>query len=296
MRYKIAIFLLILFTGCSMKIPNTWKARIDNPQNEKINLHYTKKGHGQPVVMIHGFGLSSYSFRFLMHDLSKDYEVYALDLKGFGESIKPEDGRYSAYDQASYVLEFIRRHNLKNVILIGHSLGGGVALSVALKNKEEISKLILLDAAAYRQKLPKMIDWLNTPVIGKLGFYLLPASYHTKMAYKYAFYDDSKIPQDSIKELSKSLQKPNARYAYCQTSNCIIPEDIDEVSKKYKTLNIPTLVIWGDKDTVVRKKIAYKLYHDLPVVTLKIIPNCGHIPHEEQPEVVIKHIRKFLNN
>ncbi len=281
-----------------MKVPNTWKYKIekDNRKIDNINLYARVAGEGKPIVMLHGFGTSSFSFRFIIPSLAKKYKVFAIDLKGFGDSPKPKDGAYSVYDQAMLVSKFIKDHNLKDIILVGHSFGGGVALSLALLEPNNIKAMILLDSAAYRQKLPSMIRWLNIPILGKTGFYLLPAELETKEAYNYAFFDDKKIPEDSVKELAKKLKLENARYAFCQTAKSMIPDDIDDISKLYNTITIPTLLLWGNDDIVVKKSIGKRLHKNLSNSVLKIIPNCGHMPHEERPEETLNLIFSFLKN
>ena len=122
-------------------------------------IHSREEGQGDPILMLHGFAASHYTWRYLIADLKRDYRVIAVDLKGFGKSGKPVDGKYSIFDQADLVTQFIRRKNLTNVTLVGHSLGGAVALATTLKlierqKKSPISKLILLDSLTYKQPLP----------------------------------------------------------------------------------------------------------------------------------------------
>ncbi len=178
MLYKVLLIVGFLFTGCAQKVPNTWESRVMKaPLQENIKLHALIKGEGQTVVMLHGFGASNYSFSRLIPTLSQNFKIYALDLKGFGKSPKPLDDRYSVYDQVLLVQQFIKQHQLKDIILVGHSYGGGVALSLALLEPDLIQKMVLIDSASYEQQLPKLIRWLQIPVIGKMGFFLLPSSF-----------------------------------------------------------------------------------------------------------------------
>jgi len=291
------LFIGVIFTGCSQKVANTWQKRVcEVPLDSGIKLYARVSGKGTPVVMLHGFGASSYSFSKITPALSKDFKIFAIDLKGFGKSPKPDDNRYSVYDQAVLVDRFLKEHHLNKVILLGHSYGGGVALALALLDPKRISKLILIDSASYDQQLPKLIRWLQIPVLGKLGFYLLPASVEVKESYRYAFYDDSKIPKDIISEYTKNLYLPNARKIYLETAKSLIPEDIGKISERYKMIQIPTLIIWGANDIVIRKEKAYRLHHDIANSKLKIIPHCGHIPHEERPAEVVKILKQFMKN
>ncbi len=285
---------MIALLGCSMKQPDTLQRHLQMTQKEDIKLHYTVKGEGAPLIMIHGFSSSLHTWSHLIEPLSRKYKVYALDLKGFGNSPKPRDDRYSVYDQMLLVKAFMREHNISNPIMIGHSLGAGVILSLAITG-EKIQKMVLIDAAAYRQNLPKLLRWLQIPVIGRLGFYLLPSSFEIKEGYKYAFYDHAKIPKEGVKTLTKNLQSPNGKYAFAKASDFLIPDDIDEVSRRYHDIDIPTLILWGYNDIIIRKDKAYRLHQDIKNSTLRFINLCGHMPQEECPEETLRHIEEFLN-
>lgn len=294
MKHSLFLLVLFLFYGCSTKIPNTWHERVEKAPILDIKLYSEIKGEGRPLLLMHGFGSSGYSFKNLLEPLSQKFKVYNLDLKGFGNSPKPKDHRYSVYDQAILVSQFIKNHNLKDVTLIGHSYGGGVALSLALMDQENINKMVLIDPAAYNQYIPTLIRRIQIPVIGPAAFYLFPSSYEVKESYRYAFYDKQKIEKDTIETMTKNLNKKNAKYVYIYAIDDLIPEDIDEVSKRYKYIKIPTLIIWGEKDVVIPKSKGYRLKKDLQNSKLKIIKNCGHIPHEEKPEIVLKYLLNFL--
>jgi len=295
MRYlSFLLAIMIALGGCSMKRPNTLQSRLDNPEKEDIKLHFTTKGEGKPLIMIHGFSSSSHTFSHLYEPLSQKYKVYAIDLKGFGKSPKPQDDKYSVYDQMLLVQDFIEQQGIKEPIMIGHSFGGGVILSLALSKKVDIKKMILIDAAAYRQNLPKLLRWLQFPLLGRVGFYLLPARFEIKEGYKYAFYDNDKIPDEGVKILTENLQSKNGKYAFAKASDVLIPDDIDEVSKRYKEIHIPTLILWGYNDIIIKKNKAQKLHRDIKNSKLTYIYECGHMPQEEKPEETLKLIKEFL--
>ncbi len=295
MKNSLLILFIFVFIGCSTKIPNTWKDRIENASYSDIKLHVDIKGEGEPLLLLHGFGSSSYSFIHLVEPLSKKYKVYNFDLKGFGDSPKPKDYRYSIYDQAILIQQYIKEHNLKNITIIGHSYGGSVALSLALLNQQNIKKMVLISPAAFKQYLPSLILWIQKPIIGVIGFYVVPSSYEIKESYKYAFFDKDKISQDTISVMTRNLEKENAKYIYYHATFDLIPEDIDQISQRYKEIEIPTLLIWGENDVVIRKSRGYRLNKYLQNSELKIIKNCGHIPHEEKPDEVIKYLLEFLS-
>ncbi len=97
------------------------------------DLHFEIRGCGPPILLIHGFGASSFTWSKIIPSLAADHTVISLDLRGFGRSKKPRDGNYTLESQAAAVLDVIDTLDLDDVTLIGHSMGGGVALLVAMR-------------------------------------------------------------------------------------------------------------------------------------------------------------------
>jgi pimeloyl-ACP methyl ester carboxylesterase len=223
-----------------------------------------------------------------IHDELKDWNWR------FGKSPKPDDGNYSVYDQYILVKRYILKNDIKNPRIIGHSIGGGVAMLLALDPDIGVKKMVLLDTPAYKQDLPKLLRYANIPVFGKLGFYLLGSHYEVMEGYRYAFYDDSKIPKEMVDELASDLSSKNGKYAFLEANRELIPDDIEKLVKRYKEITTPTLIIWGYEDVVIRRSRAYKLHRDLLNSTLKFIYHCGHLPQEEKPKKTLKLLEDFL--
>ncbi len=295
----LSIFIIVL-NGCASKqVPITWKNRIDIRLQQPLELSYTSLGRGATILFLHGFGESKHTWRYLERDLARNYRLYSLDLKGFGDSPKTKDGLYSVYDQALLVENFIKKHRLKNVTIVGHSLGGGVAMVLALMAKKHslsIRRLVLINTMAYNQQLPSMLRLLNTPVIGPLGLRVMSGHWHALEAYKYAFSDDTKIPNEGVEQSAKMIENPDAKYAYIKTVAQLVPDDIEEITTQYKKITIPTLIIWGEDDISIHVYNAYRLHYMLPNSRLKVFSKIGHMPHEEAPQKVIYEIRKFMKS
>jgi len=292
---------LFFFVGCSATIPVSWKARILNAQVPAQTLIYDEYGErSKPTLLfLHGFGENRYTWRFLVPKLAQKYHLFLLDLKGFGDSPKSRDGFYSAYDQAYLVNNFIKKKNLKNITLVGRSFGGGVALILALMQKDKlieknIKKMILINSMIYKQNLPSMMEVLNKPIIGWLGIYLIENRYIVKEGYRYGFFNDALIPKESIDYAAAYLSFPNAKYAYLETVNQLVPEDLEVLEKRYKEITLPTLILWGKQDVAISVKKAYRLNHELPHSQIEIFEKAGHLPQEEVPKLVNKAIEKFM--
>ena len=304
--YKKLLFLLgylLLFIGCSQKTPVTWENRIVNSNIEHLSLYYDEYGEksNKTILFIHGFGENHHTWRFLVPELAAKYHLIMLDLKGFGDSPKLKDKAYSVYDQALLVHKFIKEKKLKNITLVGRSFGGGVALIMALLQEDKlvennIEKLVLINSMSYRQKLPSMMETLNKPFIGYLGIHLLNNEKIAREGYKFAFYDDSLIPEDSVKATAAYLTFPLAKYAYLETVHQLIPDDISTLEKRYAEITLPTLILWGKEDVSISVKKAYRLKEALKNSTLKVLPHVGHMPQEEKPHVVSEEILKFMES
>ncbi len=266
---------------------------------ESKDILYIKDvGVGDPIILIHGFGSNSYSWRHLVPVLLNKYRVITIDLKGFGKSKKPYDNNYSIYDQATLIYSLIEKLNLDNITIIGHSYGGGVTLATMLLSKEHnslrIKRLVLISSIAYQQEMPLFIKILRIPIIGNLGLSILPPEFQTRSILKLAYYDNSLIPEESIIEYAKALHTSDGKYATKKIAEQIVPDDIDEFSEKYKTITEPVLIIWGYNDKIVPIEIGKKLHKNINNSHFYVVKDGGHIPHEEKPEATIELIKKFM--
>jgi pimeloyl-ACP methyl ester carboxylesterase len=268
------------------------------PPEARVNLYTVERGTGPTVLLIHGFGTNTFTWRHVLPDLARDHRVIAVDLKGFGRSDKPLDDRYSARDQAELLIELILARDLRDITVIGHSYGGGVALLLALEAdsrlKGRISKLVLLDTIAYPQAIPVFFRLLEAPVVSQVGVRMAPADFQIRMALRIAYFDNDKIGQDEIAAYSEPMKTAAGKHAIIQSARQIVPPDLDEIAARYSTITLPTLILWCDHDRIVPLDVGLKLRRELRDARLRIIPKCGHMPHEEQPEETMAEIRMFL--
>jgi len=301
MKKFFLILIPFLFISCANKKPITWDKRIIHSNIKALDLAYDEyaKEHKKTLLFLHGFGESRYTWRFLIKPLSKYYHIITLDLKGFGDSPKTEDEDYSVYDQAKLVQKFIKDKKLKNLTIVGRSFGGGVALVLALMQeqnmlKTKIDRLILIDSMSYKQPLPSMMRYLQKPIIGYLGIHILSAETIAKEAYAFAFSNDDLIPKESVEKSAELIDMPNAKYAYKQTVDYIVPDDIAKIEKEYKDIKIPTLIIWGKDDISIPYRFGQRLHHDIPNSRFLLLEKVGHMPQEEAPDKVIDAIEEFM--
>jgi pimeloyl-ACP methyl ester carboxylesterase len=268
------------------------------PPDAPVKLHYEEEGKGSPVLLIHGFGASTYTWRHIAPELARHHRVIAVDLKGFGRSDKPLDERYSVFDQADLLAQLIVDKDLRKLTLVGHSFGGGVALLLALQRDQRlegrISKLVLLDTIAYPQNVPVFFRLLDVPVVSQLGVRMVPPSVQTRVALRIAYFDDSKIDPDEVETYAAPLKTAAGKHAIVHSARQIVPEGLAELSEQYRSIKQPTLILWCDHDRIVPLSIGLKLRRTLPNSTFRLVDDCGHMPQEEQPETTLKLIQTFL--
>jgi pimeloyl-ACP methyl ester carboxylesterase len=261
-------------------------------------LYYEEYGEGDPILLIHGFGMTSFTWRYLSEPLARGHRVMLIDLKGFGESPKPRDDRYTIYDQARLICRFIADHDLKNLTLVGNSLGGGVALATALylsaHGSERLQKLILIDTIAYAQEMPLFVKVLATPVLGPLVVATVPKNLQVRTIMKLAYFDDEAVSEEAVERYAYVLNQPGAQQALVRTARQIIPPDLDELTARYSEIGSLTLILWGQEDAIVPLDIGRRLHGAIPNSRLVIFPDTGHIPQEERPQAALAEIEAFI--
>lgn len=261
-------------------------------------ITYYEQGQGQPLVLLHGFGAFSYTWRNVEKYFSQTNKVISIDLKGFGLSAKPDDNAYSAQDQSRIIVRFIKEQGLEEAILVGNSFGGAVALLTYLDLAEEaqnpISKLILIDSAGYPQDLPDFIAILRIPLLNRLFLSLVPSQTQAKLVLKKAFFDHAKITEEMVESYGSNLAQPGAHLALIKTAGQIVPPDINQIIEKYPSINIPVLIIWGEADKIVPLAVGRKLAEAIPQAKLVVLSNCGHIPQEECPAETLEAMADFV--
>jgi pimeloyl-ACP methyl ester carboxylesterase len=306
MLIKMFCFLLLLVAvGCAhVPAPTaSLKQSLGGPKSfdyHGVKINYYETGQGPPIILLHGLGGCAYSWRFLAPVLAQHNRVFTLDLKGYGLSAKPADGKYAVSDQANMVAAFIRSQDLHNLVVVGHSMGGAVALMTYSKVREDqparINRLVLIDSAGYPQKMPWFIWLAKVPGVGAVGAKVVSPRLATYLVLKKCYYDDEKITEEQIGTYAYYGSLPGAGEVLLQTARQIVPADFDSLIAQYKTIGVPVLIIWGQEDQVVPLAVGKNFKRDIPNSELVILPKCGHMPPEEEPGETTRLVTAFLKN
>jgi pimeloyl-ACP methyl ester carboxylesterase len=270
-----------------------------------VPIHFREEGtghrRGPSLLLIHGFGASLETWFDITPILARELRVVRLDLRGFGLSGKPKDRAYSPDEQAEIVAEFIEKSINGPVVVAGHSYGGGVAVLTYLKLRERqlgdrVAGLVLIDAASYSQALPFFVAQLRNPLTRFVAENLTTSEWRTRHVLEKLFMDKSRVDEARVERYARFLRLPGANHAIAEVAEQVVPPNLSELSDSLKTIRVPTLVIWGEKDPAIPVAFAHRLARDIGGARLVIIPDVGHIPHEEQPAATAEAILGFMRD
>ncbi len=271
--------------------------------SDTVHINYYETGGGsETVVLLHGFASSAVTWDKIWNDFPGRYRVYALDLKGFGYSSKPDDLSYSPVDQADIVIKFLEVHSIPDVVLIGHSYGGGIALiaSVSLQRfyqRVRINRIILIGSAGYDRSLPFFIGFARKkPAISRLVLSLTTPRVMMAVSLKRAYFDAAKVTDEQIAKYARYYDLPGSKRAMVSAAQQIVPENFEKIHAAIASIHVPVLILWGEQDSIIPVTNGYALKKLIPNSRLEILSECGHMVQEEKPGETMTAINKFLDN
>ncbi len=252
-----------------------------------INIRYVVRGSGAPTLLIHGFGEFLEVWWFNIGPLSQHCQVYAMDLPGHGLSDKPAID-YSLAFANECATGFMQALGIERANLIGHSLGGIIALSMAINFPEKVDRLILVDSGGLSRETPLHIRLCTLPILGEI---IVAPTIKVGLRYgiRRAFYNPGLVTDEMVDKDYEFINKPGAKRAMLSIirSNADITGPHPEVvmTDRLHLVKSPTLIIHGAQDEVVLVEHAQNAYSLIPNARLKVIERSGHCPHiEKAPE------------
>jgi len=250
-----------------------------------VRLRYAYKGDpaGIPVIMLHGITDSWFSFSPVLPLLDNKYRVYILDQRGHGDSDRPVGG-YALQQFAADVIAFMDAMNLKQATIVGHSMGSFVAQHVAAEAPERVTKLVLVGSATTARN--------NTLVDLQREFSALSDTVPEKFARDFQTSTTfTPLAPEFLQAVVNECLKTPSRVWREAMAEMVAPEASVEL-KKIKT---PTLILWGDKESVFPRSEQDLLVGALRNSVLKVYPDTGHALHWERPERFAKDLQEFIN-
>lgn len=295
---RLASLLLPLFSfGCATLTPYAEvRARLPEPDLLSIDgrtVHVEQRGEGEPLLLLHGFGESTYSWRKVVPDLSAHYRTIAIDLHGFGYTERPkEPAAYSRDGQLRLILSVLDALGIESAHVAGHSYGGALTLALAALHPERVRSLILIDSAAptYPDSKKSGIGRSRTLARLALGILLRPAAIRRNL--KKAYFDDSLATPEVARAYADRLAIEGVLDAYAGLSQ---PPPSAGPPIDLATIRKPSLWIWGVEDRTVKIEGGRIAAAKMEGSTFVAIERSGHSPMEETPDEVMRAILAFLD-
>jgi pimeloyl-ACP methyl ester carboxylesterase len=260
-----------------------------------IRYHYQEyPATGPDVLLLHGLGSSAHSWEEMAPFLqAAGYHLYALDLKGSGGSDKPAGADYSLLTLVDEIDLCLETLGLREVVLVGNSLGGSLGLLLALEKPERIRRLVLIASGAYLTRLPWVFRLARLPFAKELAR-LVFNRVLIRLALRQAFYHQERVTAERIEAYYDRLQAPGCLSAQIELVRGLDLERLNRYNTQLPFITIPILLLWGENDPWIPLSVGRRLREALPRSTLQVIPCCGHPPQEELPQVTADLILNFL--
>lgn len=265
-----------------------------------IRTYYVQSGKSGPeVLLLHGFGSSTFTWRKNLEGLGRFARVTAIDIKGFGLTEKPRDGQYHEAEYARHTLAAMDALGIQKPVIIGNSMGGAVATRVALEHPDRCAGLILVDAARPFTRLDFEAAGVDTTKFSGRPSILATALVRTM------------IRRERIKTMLESVYEGHEPVTDAMIDAYYVPTTIEGAPEALlsminpppekvkpiplESLKIPVTILWGRDDNVIPLRAGEALARDIPGSELVVWAGAGHLPHEDKPAEFETLVRTYLS-
>ncbi|MET0391170.1 MAG: alpha/beta hydrolase [Polyangiales bacterium] len=257
-------------------------------------------GRGPAILLIHGIGDSCDTWADVIPVLAREYTVIAPDLLGHGRSEKPR-ADYSVAAYANGMRDLISVLGIDRATVVGHSLGGGVAMQFAYQYPERCDRLVLVSSGGVCPEVNPLLRLLATPNAGLLLSLLRApgarAVSHWFMQLLHRLDTDLGVDAGDLMRMFEALPELTARRAFVRTLRSVVDwrgQAITMLDRCYLTQGLPTLLVWGNRDAVIPAHHARIAHAAMPGSRLEIFDGAGHFPFRQEPERFLRVLQSFI--
>ena len=264
--------------------------------NNNIKMRYLESKQGERIsdrhiLFIQGLGASAERWLDIPDALSLYYHTIAVDLIGFGGSDKPSDVNYTIQKFSEFILDFIEKIGLsgddKKITLVGHSLGGYIAVDFAIRNKALIEKLVLVDSSGFlKGPTPLLEQYLNAANY--------PSYDSVRNVFEQLVSQPWKVMPVLINTFITRINSPGAKYPFESAYQNSTTTQID-LSRLKSIENIPTLIIWGKSDNLIPVEYSEPFKQVFKNYRVEMIEDAGHAHFVEKPAIICEILHSFLS-
>ncbi len=271
----------------------------------QIELHgrravYRMAGKGPAVVLVHGMLNSSSHWQQVALELAADHTVIAPDLIGHGDSAAPR-GDYSLGAHAASIRDLLTALGVERATVVGHSLGGGVAMQFFYQFPARVERLVLISSGGLGHEVSPM---LRTAALPGVSAALSLAAHPRLLAGLYGAGARLRergvrhgVYVQAVARALRPLQRPQARAAFLHTLRSVIDvrgQRVSATDRLYLLERMPTLIVWGERDNTIPLAHGRRAHEAVPHSRLRTLPKAAHFPHLEAPEQLTAVLREFL--
>src|SRR3712207_3086896 len=272
-----------------------------NVEVDGLPIRYLTAGMGPPLVLLHGAGDNALDWRWVMPFLAATHQVYAPDLPGSPDSARPA-ADYSPAFFERFAGAFVDALGVERAVMVGNSLGGLIALRLALSEPARVRALVLVDSAGLGRAVNPAFTSVNVPgpFEAAIPFWRTPVGAYQRAWGRTALlftHPPGSVPREWLAEQCRLALSPGYLEAHMAVLRALVsPLGQREVLvNRLPSLKTPTLVVWGARDRVFPESQSREAVARLPEGSLALIPDCGHMPHVECPERFLAALGGFMD-
>jgi pimeloyl-ACP methyl ester carboxylesterase len=263
---------------------------------------FVRAGDGPPLLLLHGIGNNAQTWAGVLHRLAETHTVIAPDLLGHGSSDKPR-GDYSIAGHANGVRDLLSVLGIDQVTVVGHSLGGGIALQFAYQFPEQVERLVLVGSGGLGPDLSAGLRLASLPGAEVVLTVLSGASGLLRRGLQAVDAVGGALGWKPVRDVAEAaeailaLRDVEARQAFLRTLRGVVDahgQAVTAIDRLYLANAVPMLVIWGSRDPIVPAAHAETVRHLVPTARVEVFEGAGHWPHLDDPDRFLAVLLDFL--
>jgi pimeloyl-ACP methyl ester carboxylesterase len=264
------------------------------------HLAVRRAGSGPSVVLIHGMAGSLTTWDPVFADLARTCDVIAIDLPGHGTSSRLR-GDYSLGSLATSVRDVLDALEVRTATIVGHSLGGGIAMQFMYQFPQRCERLVLVSSGGLGREVTPMLRALALPGAGLAlaGVARIQHQRHVAAAGRALHPLARRVWNDlpyMLRQMA-TLDDPETRRSFLATINAVIEvggQGINAIDKLHLAAGLPTLIVWGEDDRMIPSEHGAAAAELVPDCRFELIPGAGHYPHEDSPDLFAGLVADFV--